>query len=135
VISGCAVIRPQNRADRPALRDPARTTGSACSAIHKKTAVKLAGMSGDVVKAKAVLFDLDGTLFDRDASFLRLVEDRYDCFAADIEGILREVFVRRVVEMDGHGHVDKAVVYRDLARELCLSETMGEYLTVHFRDA
>jgi len=91
-------------------------------------------MSGNHVRPKAVLFDLDGTLFDRDASFLELVQDQYDCFAAELERIPREVFVRRVVEMDGHGYVDRRVVYRDLAREFCLPETTGENLTIHFRD-
>jgi putative hydrolase of the HAD superfamily len=87
------------------------------------------------VRPKAVLFDLDGTLFDRDASFLDLVQDQYDFFAAELERVPREVFVRRVIEMDGHGYVDKHVVYRDLARELYLPETTGERLTTHFRDA
>lgn len=92
-------------------------------------------MSGNHVRLKAVLFDLDGTLFDRDASFVELVQDQYHCFAAELERIPREVFVRRVVEMDGHGYVDKLVVYRDLAREFFLPETTGERLTIHFRDA
>ena len=87
------------------------------------------------MRPKAVLFDLDGTLFDRDASFLSLVQDQFDCFAAELERIPREVFVKRVIEMDGHGYVDKQVVYRDLARELCLPETIGECLAIHFRDA
>lgn len=90
--------------------------------------------AGNHVRPKAVLFDLDGTLFDRDASFLELVQDQYDCFAAELELIPREVFIRRVVEMDGHGYVDRHVVYRDLSREFCLPETTGERLTTHFRD-
>jgi putative hydrolase of the HAD superfamily len=90
--------------------------------------------AGNHVRPNAVLFDLDGTLFDRDASFLELVQDQYDCFAAELELIPREVFIRRVVEMDGHGYVDRHVVYRDLSREFCLSVTTGERLTTHFRD-
>jgi putative hydrolase of the HAD superfamily len=97
--------------------------------------INLGGMSGNHVRPKAVLFDLDGTLFDRDASFLELVRDQYDCFAAELERIPREVFVSRLVEMDGHGYVDRHAVYRDLARELCLPETTGERLAIHFRDA
>jgi len=92
-------------------------------------------VSGNHVRPKAVLFDLDGTLFDRDASFLELVQDQYDRFATELERIPREVFLTRAVEMDGHGYVDRHVVYRDLAREFCLPETTGEHLTIHFQDA
>ena len=70
----------------------------------------------NTAKPKAILFDLDGTLFDRDAGFLELVRDQYDCFAAEVEHTPREVFVRRLVEMDEHGYSDKHVVYRDLAQ-------------------
>lgn len=91
-------------------------------------------MSAKGARAKAVLFDLDGTLFDRDTCFSELVQDQYDCFAAELQGTSREVFVSRVVEMDRHGYADKSVVYRDLARELCLPEAVGERLTIHFRE-
>jgi putative hydrolase of the HAD superfamily len=86
------------------------------------------------MKAKAVLFDLDGTLFDRDTCFLELVRDQYAFFSARLGPISREVFVQRVIEMDAHGYSDKAIVYRDLTREFCLPETVGEELTAHFRD-
>jgi putative hydrolase of the HAD superfamily len=64
-----------------------------------------------------------------------LVQDQYDRFATELERISREVFVRRVIEIDGHGYVDKRVVYRDLAREFCLPEATGKRLTIHFLDA
>jgi putative hydrolase of the HAD superfamily len=92
-------------------------------------------MRGNHLEPKAVLFDLDGTLFDRDASFRELVHDQYDHFATELGGTPREVFVRRVVEMDAHGYVDKQVVYRDLALELHLSEATADRLFIHFRDA
>lgn|SRR5690242_6909657 len=66
---------------------------------------------------------------------LELVQDQYDYFAAELELIPREVFIRRVVEMGAHGYADRHVAYRDLAREVCLLETTGESLTTHFRDA
>jgi putative hydrolase of the HAD superfamily len=93
------------------------------------------GMSVSHLRPRALLFDLDGTLFDRDTSFLELVHDQYDCFADELDGIPREVFVGRVIEMDAHGYVDKQVVYGRLAREFCLPEITGERLAVHFQDA
>lgn len=86
------------------------------------------------MKPKSVLFDLDGTLFDRDASFLELVQDQYGVFAAELDQLPREVFVRRVVELDAHGYADKRVVYRELAREFGLSEALAERLNTHFGD-
>jgi putative hydrolase of the HAD superfamily len=84
--------------------------------------------------AKAVLFDLDGTLFDRDASFRQLVHVQYEAFSAALEGVPCEAFVRRVVELDEHGYVDKAVVYRNFASEFDLPQTLAERLTAHFQD-
>jgi putative hydrolase of the HAD superfamily len=85
-------------------------------------------------KPKAVLFDLDGTLYDRDTSFLELVQFQYHTFGAELEGVSYEVFVRRVVELDEHGYVDKAVVYRDVATQFGWPQTLGEHLNAHFQD-
>jgi putative hydrolase of the HAD superfamily len=81
---------------------------------------------------KAILFDLDGTLFDRDTSFADLVRAQYYAFAAALQTVPCAVFVRRVIELDDHGYVDKAVVYREVAEEFGLSKTMAEHLTAHF---
>jgi putative hydrolase of the HAD superfamily len=62
---------------------------------------------------QATLFDLDGTLFDRDASFLELVRAQYHVFRPELEGSPMEVFVARAIELDKHGYVDKSVVYRE----------------------
>jgi putative hydrolase of the HAD superfamily len=86
------------------------------------------------LRPKAILFDLDGTLFDRDTSFLELVQSQYRTFTAVLQVVPCEVFVRRVVERDEHGYVDKALVYRDVAREFRLPEMIAEQLTVHFLD-
>jgi putative hydrolase of the HAD superfamily len=85
-------------------------------------------------RGKAVLFDLDGTLFDRDSSFLELVRVQYQTFRAALEGVPCEVFVRRVIELDQHGYVDKVVVYRSVATEFGLPQTLAERLTTHFQD-
>ena len=90
---------------------------------------------GEWFKPRAILFDLDGTLFDRDASFLELVQEQYQCFGSALAHIPREIYVQRAVELDAHGYVDRQVVYGDLAREFGLPETLAEHLTGHFWEA
>jgi len=83
---------------------------------------------------KAVLFDLDGTLFDRDASFLELVQAQYREFLTELAGVTKEAFVRRLVELDEHGYADRLAVYREIATELGLPHSLAARLTTHFHD-
>jgi putative hydrolase of the HAD superfamily len=81
---------------------------------------------------KAVLFDLDGTLFDRDAAVRDLVEAQYAAFAPTLGTALRSEFVARVLELDDHGYRDKSEVYATIARERGLSEKLARELTADF---
>jgi putative hydrolase of the HAD superfamily len=63
---------------------------------------------------KAVLFDLDGTLYDRDALVKDVATLQHAHFAADLPGITEPLFVRQVLEMDDHGYGDKAMGYQRL---------------------
>jgi putative hydrolase of the HAD superfamily len=65
---------------------------------------------------KAVLFDLDGTLYDRDALVAALIAEQFRVFERDLAGISRERFVRDVLEMDDHGYGEKAAGYRRVVR-------------------
>jgi putative hydrolase of the HAD superfamily len=60
---------------------------------------------------KAVLFDLDGTLYDRDALAERLFAAQYRAFERQLASIGRERFLRDVHAMDEHGHGDKETGY------------------------
>ena len=60
---------------------------------------------------KAVLFDLDGTLLDRDSTVRLLLRDQYATFAAHLGHIDREVFVSRVLVLDDHGHGKKKAAF------------------------
>jgi len=81
---------------------------------------------------KAVLFDLDGTLFDRDASFLELAQAQHREFLAELAGIPEEAFVRRLVELDEHGYADRFAVYNGIATEFGLPPSLAARLTTHF---
>ena len=81
---------------------------------------------------KAVLFDLDGTLYDRDALAEALFERHYVAFACELGGIARERFLRDVHAMDEHGHGDKDSGYPRLVRAWGLDAALAARLNEHF---
>lgn len=84
------------------------------------------------MRPKAILFDLDGTLFDRDAAVQELVKEQYVHFAAALPHIPCETYVQRVMELDAHGYVERTIVYGETAREFGLPGDMIERLVAHF---
>lgn len=81
---------------------------------------------------KAVLFDLDGTLYDRDAVAAVLFERQYAAFAHELEGVSRERFLHDVHAMDEHGHGDKDAGYPRLVRAWRLDAALAARLNEHF---
>jgi len=81
---------------------------------------------------KAVAFDLDGTLYDRDALAEILFDRQHRTFAAELRGISRERFLRDVHEMDEHGHGDKESGYVRLVRQWQLDDSLAARLVEHF---
>lgn len=80
----------------------------------------------------AILFDLDGTLFDRDATVRALVEEQWRVFADQLAHVPACTYVERVLALDAHGYGDKAAVYRQVVAELGLAGGMDAALTEHF---
>jgi putative hydrolase of the HAD superfamily len=83
---------------------------------------------------KGVLFDLDGTLFDRDAAVREVFAAQYRAFQGVLGGVEPERYVERLLELDDHGHGDKRTVFGRLVRELGLDSALGDVLTEHFRE-
>ena len=81
---------------------------------------------------KAVLFDLDGTLYDRDALADVLFEQQYRAFASELRGVSRERFLRDVHEMDEHGHGEKELGYLRLVRAWQIDDELARRLYEHF---
>jgi putative hydrolase of the HAD superfamily len=81
---------------------------------------------------KAVLFDLDGTLYDRDALADTLFEQQYSAFASELRGVSRERFLRDVHEMDEHGHGEKEAGYARLVRSWHVDDAVAPRLIEHF---
>lgn len=81
---------------------------------------------------KAVLFDLDGTLLDRDASLVFFVSDQYDRYS-QLQLVEKDIFVQRFIELDNHGYVWKDKVYQQLIDEFSIqdiewTELLNDYL-------
>ncbi|MDQ0430693.1 putative hydrolase of the HAD superfamily [Planomicrobium stackebrandtii] len=67
---------------------------------------------------KAVIFDLDGTLLDRDSSLAAFIEDQYNRLAEHVQHIPKDLFIDRFIELDAKGYVWKDRVYQQLTKEL-----------------
>ncbi|MFC5448200.1 HAD family hydrolase [Paenibacillus aestuarii] len=76
---------------------------------------------------EAVLFDLDGTLLDRDTSLDAFVREQYERYAA-LQVVEKESFVKRFIELDNHGHVWKDQVYQQLIHEFAIQDVDGSQL-------
>jgi putative hydrolase of the HAD superfamily len=83
---------------------------------------------------KGVLFDLDGTLFDRDSAVRDAFAAQYRAFQRVLAGIEPERYVARLLELDAHGHADKSTAFGTLVRELGLDSSLGDDLAEHFRE-
>lgn len=72
------------------------------------------------VSARAVLFDLDNTLHDRDAGLAAFVAWQHRALGLDALGVSAEAWARRFIELDAKGKVWKDVVYDRLRTEFAI---------------
>ena len=84
------------------------------------------------VPIKAVLFDLDDTLYDRDALVRRVVTDQYDTFQHELRSVQKDDFVRRVLQLDDCGYADKRALYATVVGEYGLTPALIERLVENF---
>lgn len=66
---------------------------------------------------KAVIFDLDNTLLDRDASVQRFICNQYERLNNWLHHIPKEDYMNRFIELDSRGYVWKDKVYKQLVEE------------------
>jgi len=77
---------------------------------------------------KAVLFDLDGTLLDRDTSIEQFIAVQYDRLITNLSPISKIDYMTRFIELDCHGHVWKDKVYQTLVTEFEIREITWQAL-------
>ncbi|MCL1696938.1 HAD family hydrolase [Lysinibacillus sp. BPa_S21] len=83
---------------------------------------------------KAAIFDLDGTLLNRDESVKMFIGRQYDRLSKLIGHIPKEKYVTRFIELDNRGYVWKDKVYQQLVNEfdfvnLTWEELLQDYLS------
>lgn len=66
---------------------------------------------------KAAIFDLDGTLLNRDESVKLFIDKQYDRLRKFVGHIPREKFAARFIDLDNRGYVWKDKVYQQLVDE------------------
>lgn len=66
---------------------------------------------------KSVLFDLDGTLLDRDASIEQFIRSQRDRLSTYLNHIPESEYTARFIELDCQGHVWKDKVYQSLVEQ------------------
>jgi putative hydrolase of the HAD superfamily len=77
---------------------------------------------------KSVIFDLDGTLLDRDASIEQFVSVQYDRLTEHFSHIPKNDYIAKFIELDCHGHVWKDQVYQALVSEFVIEEMSWQSL-------
>ena len=77
---------------------------------------------------KTVLFDLDGTLLNRDESVKKFIDQQYNRLNKWVGHIPRDTYITRFIELDCHGYVWKDKVYQQLVDELKITGVKWEYL-------
>ena len=77
---------------------------------------------------KAVIFDLDGTLLNRDESVKKFIDDQYERLNKWVNHIPKEEYITRFIELDKRGYVWKDKVYQQLTEEFEMKGVTWEEL-------
>ena len=81
---------------------------------------------------RAVFFDLDGTLYDRDLLVRDLVAEQFAVFEEFLGDVSESLFVQRIIDLDAHGYGSKPELYATIAKEWDLGPALADRLLRHF---
>ena len=77
---------------------------------------------------KAILFDLDGTLLNREASVQAFIHDQYERKIRVLGSAEKEQYCTRFIELDNNGYTWKDQVYQQIVQEYRLDISYEELL-------
>jgi putative hydrolase of the HAD superfamily len=81
---------------------------------------------------RAVLFDFDGTLYDRDLALRRMAEEQFARFRNELS-MDESTFVSRLLALDNHGHGRPKDMHHRLGEDLGFSHELADELEAFFR--
>jgi putative hydrolase of the HAD superfamily len=82
---------------------------------------------------RAVLFDLDGTLLDRHASFERFMRDQWIRFAPALHPVEQDDYVRALIASDRAGYGPREELFAGPVAQFGLPATLADTLRHDFR--
>lgn len=83
---------------------------------------------------KAIVFDLDGTLLNRDESVRNFIENQFDRIILSQESVNKMNYVTRFIELDRHGYASKETVYRRLTNEFSFHSVSSDRLVEDYME-
>lgn len=83
---------------------------------------------------RAVLFDLDGTLYDRDLVVLHVAREQFAACGSRLAGVDEASFLHRFIELDEHGYASRPGLYQGLAASFSLGESVALEMQHDFWD-
>ncbi|WP_214795076.1 MULTISPECIES: HAD family hydrolase [unclassified Exiguobacterium] len=79
-------------------------------------------------RIKAVIFDLDGTLLNRDESVQKFIKSQYNRIISSVESVNQMDYMARFIELDRHGYVSKDEVYAQLTYDFAFHTVSSDRL-------
>lgn len=83
---------------------------------------------------RAILFDLDGTLYDRDEVVRRVAHEQSQTFGSRFGKVDRGTLIARTLELDDHGYARRVDVYRQLLEGMDVDAQLAADLESDFWD-
>jgi putative hydrolase of the HAD superfamily len=83
--------------------------------------------------AKAVVFDLDGTLLDRRHSFERFVRDQRERFSDALRNVPLDAYLQTLIQLDGDGYLPRRELFTGLAAHFGLTSQLADTLLIDYR--